>query len=1036
MKRLLLLSTILFMCIFLKAQSNFINQSAVLAKSTSKNCSDSISVCIDSIQYNNIGNYLFTLNGNAFNTTFDPCIIDTFKTFELSAIFNNGETGPFRLNSWTINGINHSITSFATLQQLVDSMRVWDPVPNWKLSNTTIIGIPKNNPTYSCQSIRGATIGQQDTYCPNEGYIFQGLKFKVPVGTHQFIVNDTLLKQKDTVTIRAACTTSDTIRQSIVIGVNRAHCLDFSQLVGTPQLATFQNFCAKTTTHVTFDSLYNFCTSYTARTVGTDTACIRVCDNFGVCDTTYLYITAQVNPSRQHYITDTITIGLNRKKCDLVAPSGTIASYKNLCPERSGNEIDFSIDATNFCVTYTGKAIGTDTACIEICNTTGTCDTSFLYIQGKNVTPRGSSYTFTDSIFIDSIKTKLDFKKPTGTIASIKNTCLSNSGTNVQFSIDQMAQSVSYRGISTGVDTACIEVCNTDGTCDTTVFYITAKATPTNRRIYSFSDTLTVGLSRSKCNFTAPIGANKMSTIGTATANGNVQFTLDTLLFCVTYKALKAGYDTISVQICNSTNICDTTRVIIQALAAKLPPKPSSDTIKLKVFERKTYCPDSTELSGALVNAIRFCKAFNGDNATATLSTQNKCTVITGQKIGMDTICLELCNTAGFCDTTNLFIQVLADTLKPKPSLDSISIKIGELVTYCPDTLELLSGTITSIGSCVTTTFDNSSMTLNNVTKCAQFRGLSEGKDTACIVVCNSAGLCDTTTLYVKVSKDTIKPVPSTERITVKLGETIDFTKIDTTQILGAVDTIYDACPGLNGSHALMILNRAQRTVNITGVDLGVDTMCIVVHNRTSNFRDTTTIIVTVVDTSKGFTIIANNDTDTVRQGKTITIKVYTNDTLRGKIPTSLVIIRPPLKGIADTISYRQGLISYKAPKTPTACGFDSFVYRVCVDTVCSQATVVIEVLCSDSLRAYNGISPNGDGRNDAFQIEGIQKYPNNTLLIYNRWGNEVVNIKNYQNDWQGTWNNKDLPDGVYFYLLRDEDKGEVILTGYLQILR
>ena len=91
---------------------------------------------------------------------------------------------------------------------------------------------------------------------------------------------------------------------------------------------------------------------------------------------------------------------------------------------------------------------------------------------------------------------------------------------------------------------------------------------------------------------------------------------------------------------------------------------------------------------------------------------------------------------------------------------------------------------------------------------------------------------------------------------------------------------------------------------------------------------------------------------------------------------------------------------------------------------------------CSDSLKVYNAISPNGDGRNDAFVLEGLQKYPNNTLIIFNRWGNEIFKVKNYENDWQGTWNGKDLPDGTYFYWIRDDDTGEVIRTGYLQILR
>lgn len=1036
MKKLLLFSTILFFCGFLKAQSNFINQDSVTARST--NCIGSVEVIIDSVTFDNIGNYKFILDGQPLTASFEPAVVDTFQTYSYAALFDNGETGPFRLNSWTINGTTYSIPLFNDLNQLLDSMRRWDPQSNWQLSSPLIYGFPKNGQTYSCQSIRGLTVGAQDLYCPNFAWIPKGLKFSLPPGFHQLIVNDTVNLQKDTVQITAICTKPDTIRQSLFIGVNRAHCVDVTQLLGTPQIASFTNFCAKATTNVTFDSLYNFCISYTGRAVGTDTACVRVCDQYGVCDTTYLYITAQVNPSRQYYFSDTISTSLSRQKCDITIPTGTIASFRNMCSTRSGTNITFTLDTVARCVTYKGVSIGIDTACIEVCNSLGTCDTTIMYIEAKQFVPRGQSYVFNDSILIDSIKTKGDFVKPSGTISTIKNICTSNSGSNVQFSIDAGFQTVSYRGLTVGVDTACVEVCNTDGTCDTTVFYISAKAnviTPTGGQ-HSFSDTITVGLSRTKCDLTAPTSANKIEKIGTASSNLNVEFSIDTTLRCVIYKGLKAGSDTITVRICNASNTCDTTQIVIQALAVVLPPKPkpSVDTLKLKVFERKTYCPDQSELTGAPVSQIKFCTPATSDNSTANLNTTTHCASITGTKVGVDTFCLEICNSSGICDTTTLYVQVSADTIKPTPSIDSISIKIGELKVYCPDTLELLNGTITDIRTCTNTNYDNSSMALNNVTKCAEFRGLTVGKDTACVIVCNSQGLCDTTTIYVTITQDTVKPTPSTEIVNLRIGETLNFTKIDTTQLFGAVDTIYDACPGKNGSHALMVLDRSSKTVSITGLTIGSDTMCIVVHNRTSNLYDTTTIIANVQDTA--FSIKAYNDFDTLRQGRTITLKVYANDTLRGKIPTSLVIVKPALKGTADTISFRQGIISYKSLNTPNACGLDSFTYKVCVDTVCSEATVVVEVLCADSLKAYNAISPNGDGRNDAFRIEGLQKYPNNTLLIFNRWGNEVHNVKNYQNDWQGTWNNKDLPDGTYFYLLRDEDTGEVILTGYLQILR
>jgi len=60
------------------------------------------------------------------------------------------------------------------------------------------------------------------------------------------------------------------------------------------------------------------------------------------------------------------------------------------------------------------------------------------------------------------------------------------------------------------------------------------------------------------------------------------------------------------------------------------------------------------------------------------------------------------------------------------------------------------------------------------------------------------------------------------------------------------------------------------------------------------------------------------------------------------------------------------------------------------------------------------GISPNGDGYNDTFILNG---YNVNTLYIYNRYGKVVYNTNNYNNDWAGQSNEgKILPVGTYFY--------------------
>ncbi|SHF20993.1 gliding motility-associated C-terminal domain-containing protein [Mariniphaga anaerophila] len=87
-----------------------------------------------------------------------------------------------------------------------------------------------------------------------------------------------------------------------------------------------------------------------------------------------------------------------------------------------------------------------------------------------------------------------------------------------------------------------------------------------------------------------------------------------------------------------------------------------------------------------------------------------------------------------------------------------------------------------------------------------------------------------------------------------------------------------------------------------------------------------------------------------------------------------------------------------------------------------SSKTVVVENSSENMLNIFNGFSPNGDGTNDNWQIEGIEKFPDNEVLIFNRWGDKVKALKNYDNVnvvWDGT-NNRDelLPDGTYYYIV------------------
>lgn len=99
-----------------------------------------------------------------------------------------------------------------------------------------------------------------------------------------------------------------------------------------------------------------------------------------------------------------------------------------------------------------------------------------------------------------------------------------------------------------------------------------------------------------------------------------------------------------------------------------------------------------------------------------------------------------------------------------------------------------------------------------------------------------------------------------------------------------------------------------------------------------------------------------------------------------------------------------------------------------CKDSISYLVRVII-----DKIVVPNVITPNGDGNNDFFVIENIDKLESSNLLIYNRWGKKVYESTNYKNDWNGNG----AADGIYFYVIRYktffdefEEKGTVTIMS------
>ncbi len=105
----------------------------------------------------------------------------------------------------------------------------------------------------------------------------------------------------------------------------------------------------------------------------------------------------------------------------------------------------------------------------------------------------------------------------------------------------------------------------------------------------------------------------------------------------------------------------------------------------------------------------------------------------------------------------------------------------------------------------------------------------------------------------------------------------------------------------------------------------------------------------------------------------------------------------------------------------------------------CDSGIVTTTIpLESGNLIVYSGFTPNGDGINDVWQIDGIEQYDNPVaVIIFNRWGDIIWQTDNYDNQknvFRGEGQNGEtIPDGTYFYVVKS---GETKQKGFLELLR
>ncbi len=118
----------------------------------------------------------------------------------------------------------------------------------------------------------------------------------------------------------------------------------------------------------------------------------------------------------------------------------------------------------------------------------------------------------------------------------------------------------------------------------------------------------------------------------------------------------------------------------------------------------------------------------------------------------------------------------------------------------------------------------------------------------------------------------------------------------------------------------------------------------------------------------------------------------------------------------------------------------NNIIFETTSDYCLSQSdTIVIKTtLCEGTELVFPTIiTPNGDGKNDLFIIQNLEKlYPECHVIIFNRWGNVVYESTGYSRPWDGTYNGEDLPMGTYFYKIELNDEKNTVFNGDISIIR
>jgi len=988
-------------------------------------CTLAADFCLD-IPIADVNLYNFQLDGNQYSGGIQGCDFDTTYVYTYSSIPGSGSAGPYMIDLWAVGGTPFS-GLVQDMQGLTDSMNVWDPAGNWMIDvgSSSIRGGSSN--TYTDIDVTQMGSGTPATIPLTLSLVPNGISINIASGHHEFVINETAIGCRDTIDIMVNCP-----------GCNDVFAGPYT--IEADNCGETASFC----TPIILSEIFNYSISDNGSPF---TGLFGGCDNDTII--LYNYVSIPGNGTSGPYEVDNWTVngfdygGIFQ---DIPALLDSMNTW-----DASGNwSINgFNIEGGNYLNTYGNIVVSQFGTVVSILNPNIQLVPSSAAVF---LDPGAHELIFTDTLTgcVDTAMVQVDcidcddivddmMALTVSDCDATANFCMAinpNDITNYTVTVNGQLHNGSFLGCNNDTLTTYLTIgfsnpgtyvldsWTVDGTTYSAISFANAQELVDSMNVWN------------------PAGSWSLS--GLLIVGGNNTSTYSSIL--------------VSSGGMNVANAEPNIQLFPSSTAIAL----DTGSYMITILENLTGCLDSSAVTVACPPALDACDFIADDFVPLALpgcvGEAALCVEVSPEELG-DYMIFDngslFTGTTGGCEFDSLVVYdysfltgggnfgpYLLDSWTLNGQMfsgqfDNVADLVDSLNTWDP--LASWSNDVTNSnirGPAVENIYgaleithisSNTSVTLpveHELNASNSTFGMSVGSHEL-VFVNQVTGCTDTVDVLVAC----IDPAVYTD--TIEVGE-IDTLCFDLDELPGLAGGMVNFCEESSGEYVVFDFLAGSYCLTATGIEVGVDSACIEICDDLG-FCDTTWVTVVVGDGSLLPT--AWPDVDTTTTGVAVDVTVTNNDVGGVLGIDTFIILNQPTNG-AIIVDYVNGTLEY----TPNSgyCNStvpDVITYSICNAAGCDTSTVSVYVLCSD-LGFVSGFSPNGDGVNDFFMIEGIGNYPGHTLSIFNRWGNQVFYSEDYKNDWSGTFNKDtaNLPDGTYFYVFEDGQGNSY--SGYIQIQR